>query len=81
MRYSINLADLLVFQREMPTIYGAWLLGTLSGEHVTVDGERFDAEAMLFHDERVGDAACRLLRRKVPEMRTYKNDGHGWRQI
>jgi hypothetical protein len=78
--YAINLADLLQFQREQPVIYGAWLLGTLTDKTVTIDHERFDAEALLFRDELVGDATCRLLHLKAPQLRTYKSDGKGWRR-
>lgn len=78
MRYAINLADLLMLQREQSVIYGAWLVGTLTGHAVTIDHERFDAEALLFRDELVGEATCRLLHLKAPRVRTYKDDGKGW---
>jgi hypothetical protein len=90
-RYAINLADMLTFQRDNPMIHAILVQPRLTHEVVKAEGkDRMDGGAVLLMEDDAGKpdqakSICEVLRlrNKKSELRIYQSrtGSGGWERI
>jgi hypothetical protein len=79
-RIAINVADLIA--SEATAFVAGILLGDCRGPTVTVDKSRVDGTALVINaDEQRARAIVEILRRRVPKLRAYEQNGKSWKRI